>query len=79
MLKTIERVTKQRIHMEKVPTIADLRARKLELTRAALHEILAVGAGAAAGCATVSRLIATFTSSPRTTPPSSRLRFQTMP
>ncbi|ONI84940.1 heavy metal transporter [Saccharothrix sp. ALI-22-I] len=40
MLKTIERVTKQRIHMEKVPTIADLRARKLELTRAALHESL---------------------------------------
>ncbi|GAA3887031.1 DEAD/DEAH box helicase [Saccharothrix violaceirubra] len=40
MLKTIERVTKQRIQMEKVPTIADLRARRLELTRAALHESL---------------------------------------
>jgi ATP-dependent RNA helicase DeaD len=40
MLKTIERVTKQRIPVEKVPTIADLRARKLELTRAALHESL---------------------------------------
>jgi ATP-dependent RNA helicase DeaD len=38
MLKTIERVTKQRITMEKVPTIADLHARRLELTRAALHE-----------------------------------------
>jgi ATP-dependent RNA helicase DeaD len=38
MLKTIERVTKQRIAVEKVPTIADLRARRLELTRAALHE-----------------------------------------
>ncbi|GGP84235.1 DEAD/DEAH box helicase [Saccharothrix coeruleofusca] len=40
MLKTIERVTKQRIAVEKVPTIADLRARRLELTRAALHESL---------------------------------------
>jgi len=40
MLKTIERVTKQRIPVEKVPTVADLRARRLELTRAALHESL---------------------------------------
>ena len=40
MLKTIERVTKQRIAIEKVPTVADLRARRLELTRAALHESL---------------------------------------
>jgi ATP-dependent RNA helicase DeaD len=40
MLKTIERVTKQRISIEKVPTVADLRARRLELTRAALHESL---------------------------------------
>ena len=40
MLKTIERVTKQRIPVEKVPTSADLRARRLELTRAALHELL---------------------------------------
>ncbi len=38
MLKTIERVTKQRISIEKVPTTADLRARRLELTRAALEE-----------------------------------------
>ncbi len=38
MLKTIERVTKQRITVEKVPTVADLRTRRLELTRAALHE-----------------------------------------
>jgi ATP-dependent RNA helicase DeaD len=38
MLKTIERVTKQRIIVEKVPTVADLRARQLELTRAALQE-----------------------------------------
>src|SRR5215213_7759880 len=35
MLKTIERATKQRITIEKVPSTADLRARRLELTRAA--------------------------------------------
>jgi len=40
MLKTIERVTRQRITIEKVPTVADLRARRLELTRAALQESL---------------------------------------
>jgi ATP-dependent RNA helicase DeaD len=40
MLKTIERVTKQRITVEKIPTVADLRARRLELTRAALQESL---------------------------------------
>ena len=40
MLKTIERVTKQRIPIEKLPTTADLHARRLELTRASLHEIL---------------------------------------
>jgi ATP-dependent RNA helicase DeaD len=39
-LKTIERVTKQKIVMEKVPTVADLHARRLEATRAALHESL---------------------------------------
>jgi len=39
-LKTIERVTKQKIAMEKVPTVADLHARRLEATRAALHESL---------------------------------------
>jgi ATP-dependent RNA helicase DeaD len=38
LLKTIERATKQHIAVEKVPTIADLRARRLELTRAALQE-----------------------------------------
>ena len=31
---------RQRIAIEKVPTVADLRARRLELTRAALHESL---------------------------------------
>jgi ATP-dependent RNA helicase DeaD len=40
MLKAIERVTKQRITMEKIPTVADLHARRLEMTRAALHESL---------------------------------------
>ena len=40
MLKTIERVTEQRITVEKLPTVADLRARRLELTRAALRESL---------------------------------------
>ena len=38
MLKTIERLTKQPIEIETVPTVADLKARRLELTRAALHE-----------------------------------------
>jgi ATP-dependent RNA helicase DeaD len=37
MLKTIERALKQRIPVEKVPTTSDLRARRLELTRAALE------------------------------------------
>ena len=40
MLKTIERVTGGRIVVEKVPTVADLQARRLELTRAALRESL---------------------------------------
>jgi ATP-dependent RNA helicase DeaD len=40
MLKTIERLTKQPIGIETLPTVADLRARRLELTRAALHESL---------------------------------------
>jgi ATP-dependent RNA helicase DeaD len=38
MLQTIERVTKRRITVEKVPTVADLRTRRLELTRAAIEE-----------------------------------------
>jgi ATP-dependent RNA helicase DeaD len=40
MLKTIERVAGAAIAVEKVPTVADLRARRLELTRAALRESL---------------------------------------
>ena len=38
ILKTFERVTRRRISIEKVPTVADLRARRLDLTRAALRE-----------------------------------------
>ena len=40
MLKVIERVTGQQIDIEKVPTVADLRAKRMEMTRAALHESL---------------------------------------
>jgi ATP-dependent RNA helicase DeaD len=40
MLKAIERVTGTRIAVEKLPTVADLRARRLELTRAVLEEAI---------------------------------------
>ncbi len=40
MLKAIERATGRPIVIEKVPTVADLRARRLELTRAALRQIV---------------------------------------
>jgi ATP-dependent RNA helicase DeaD len=40
MIKTIERVTGRRIPLETLPTVADLRSRRLELTRAALRETL---------------------------------------
>ena len=40
MLKAIERLTGQRIIVEKVPTVTDLRARRMELTRAALQASL---------------------------------------
>jgi ATP-dependent RNA helicase DeaD len=40
MLKAIERLTGQRIAVEKLPTVTDLRARRLELTRAALQTSL---------------------------------------
>jgi ATP-dependent RNA helicase DeaD len=40
MLKTIERATRQPITVEKLPTVADLRARRLEIMRAALRESL---------------------------------------
>ena len=41
MLKTIRRETNGQISVEKLPTVADLHARRMELTRAALYEILA--------------------------------------
>ena len=40
MLKTIERVAGAPIAVQQVPTVADLRARRLDLTRAALRESL---------------------------------------
>ena len=43
LLRSIERVTKQRIDVASVPTVADLRARRLELTRASLRERLVEG------------------------------------
>ncbi|MBJ7331641.1 MAG: DEAD/DEAH box helicase [Solirubrobacteraceae bacterium] len=38
MLKAIERLTGQKIDIQQVPTVADLKARRLDLTRAALRE-----------------------------------------
>jgi ATP-dependent RNA helicase DeaD len=40
MLKNIERVMRAKITVAKLPSVADLRARRLELTRAAIHESL---------------------------------------
>ena len=41
LLKNIERVTGQRLEIKKVPTVADLQSRRLELTQASLEEMLA--------------------------------------
>src|SRR5581483_1825933 len=41
LLKTIEKATKQKISVESLPTVADLRARRMELTRSALEAALA--------------------------------------
>jgi ATP-dependent RNA helicase DeaD len=43
LVKTIERATKQPISIEKLPTVANLRARRLELMRIALRESLLKG------------------------------------
>ena len=43
LLRNIEFVTKQKIEVATVPTVADLRARRLELTQAALRERLVAG------------------------------------
>ena len=40
MLKLIEKATKRRISIEKVPTVADLRARRLDMTLAAIREAI---------------------------------------
>ena len=42
-LRNIEQLTKQTIKTESVPTIVDLRARRLDLTRAAIEEVLVSG------------------------------------
>jgi ATP-dependent RNA helicase DeaD len=41
MLKAIERLTGQRIALEKLPTVTDLRARRLETVRNTVHEAMA--------------------------------------
>ena len=43
LLKNIERLTGRKIEVQNLPTVADLRARKLELTRASLREALVRG------------------------------------
>ncbi len=43
LLRNIERLTKQKITMATVPTVADLRARRLELTRASIREAIVEG------------------------------------
>jgi ATP-dependent RNA helicase DeaD len=43
LIRNIEQLTKQRIQVEKLPTVFDLRTRRLELTRAALREVLVAG------------------------------------
>ena len=43
LLRNIEQSTKQKIEIATVPTVADLRARRLELTRGALEETLLEG------------------------------------
>jgi ATP-dependent RNA helicase DeaD len=43
LLRSIESVTKQKIDVARVPTVADLRARRLEITRASIRERLVAG------------------------------------
>jgi ATP-dependent RNA helicase DeaD len=42
-LRSIEQLTRRKIEVEQVPTVADLRARRLDLIRAALRETLVEG------------------------------------
>jgi ATP-dependent RNA helicase DeaD len=43
LLRNIEKVTGQRIEVASIPTVADLRARRLEITRSSLRETLVAG------------------------------------
>jgi ATP-dependent RNA helicase DeaD len=43
LLRSIEQLTKQKIDVATVPTVADLKARRLELTRASIRERLVAG------------------------------------
>src|SRR5687767_11879156 len=43
LLRNIEQLTKQRLSVETLPTVVDLRTRRLELTRSALQETLLAG------------------------------------
>jgi ATP-dependent RNA helicase DeaD len=43
LLRSIEQLTKQKIEVATVPTVADLRARRLELTRVTLREQIVAG------------------------------------
>ncbi len=43
MLKNIERVTKVQIEIAQLPTVADLKSRRMELTQAALREVILGG------------------------------------
>ncbi len=42
-LRNIEHLTKQRIELATVPTVADLRSRRLDVTKASLREVLIAG------------------------------------
>jgi ATP-dependent RNA helicase DeaD len=43
LLRSIQQATRQKISIETLPTLNDLRSRRLELTRAALHETVKAG------------------------------------
>lgn len=43
LLRNIERLTKQKISVESLPTVADLHARRLEMTRASVRESIVEG------------------------------------
>ncbi len=43
LLKNIERVTKQRIQLEKVPTVADLHSKRLDITRTSVRDAIIEG------------------------------------